>query len=176
MTRIARSVALAAFGCALVCRDPLFAAQPVHIAVDFLADGRCAVSEQGERFHASLSYVAPAGVSPDVELRCTIPAPPKGFPVELVVSLPPGFPLPGGEFPRMQWKDEGGRWQGTAALPSAPAFVRVLQAGASTVYRSSRSTADDTIRFGWNFYGWFVFAGLFIGSYFLGVRLSRARA
>ena len=176
MTLIPRTFAFAVLVCVLGCRDPLAAAERVRVAVDFLPDGRCAVVEQGERFHASLLYVSPQGVSPDVELRCTIPAPPKGFAVDLAVSLPKGFPAPGGEFPRMEWTEVDGRWTGRAALPAAPAFVRIMQAGASVAYRSSRSTADDTIRFGWNFYGWFLFAALFIASYFLGVRFSRARA
>jgi hypothetical protein len=148
-------------------------AAPVHVAVEFLPDGRCSIREVGNGFRADLTYLPPASSSPD--LRCTIPSPPKGYEVDLVVRLPPDLQPGAGEFPRLTWREEDGRWSGSAALPAAPAFVHVPQrfppASASTGWPSTPST-DASVTFGWNFYGWFVFSAAFITTYFAWARLT----
>jgi len=166
------SIAFCAFINSAIIRGEI--AAPVHIAVEFLPDGRCSIREAGTGFRADLTYMPPASSSPD--LRCTIPSPPKGFEVDLIVTLPPDRRPGAGEFPLLAWREQNGRWSGRAALPAAPAFVHVPQqqfapASASTGSPSTSST-DASVTFGWNFYGWFVFSAMFIATYFAWARLT----
>jgi hypothetical protein len=52
-------------------------------------------------------------------------------------------------------------------VPQSPSVLAWL--------RSQPASADDAITFGWNFYGWFVFATLFIATYFAWVHLAAGR-
>jgi hypothetical protein len=148
----------------------------VRIGVTFLPDGRCAVTGEGEHFRASMTYLpSPAGAA--AGLRCAVPDSPKGREVELTVTLPPGAVPAGGEFPRLRWSEHDGRWRGVASLPAAPAFVSVPQGRAAGPARWLDGFAPPTpgSAFGPNFYGWFVFAAVFIGLYFVWARAMAAR-
>ncbi|MGE5244866.1 MAG: hypothetical protein ACM3SQ_11620 [Betaproteobacteria bacterium] len=151
-------------------------AASVRLAVDFLADGRCAVSAVGDGFHASMTYL-PSPAAPASELRCTVPSAPQGRPVELVVRLAPGVAPPDDEFPRLSWSERQGQWIGTASLPAAPAFVSLSRGGAAPPARWLDGFAPPTAGslFGANFYGWFVFAAAFIAAYFAWARLMARR-
>jgi hypothetical protein len=56
---------------------------------------------------------------------CSLPDVPPRRAVDLEVILPAGTAPSSADFPRLAWIERGGRWTGTASLPSAPAFVRV---------------------------------------------------
>jgi hypothetical protein len=145
----------------------------VRIDVEFLADGRCAVAAIADGVHSTLTYLPP----PASGLRCTIPPSPKGTPVDLTVRLPPGATPGGRDFPRLAWREIDARWIGTAALPAAPAFVSVPLAGTGTLawWRQAFAPPAPSAPFGWNFYGWFVFAAAFIAAYFGWARLIARR-
>ncbi len=166
---------------------------PIVLLVDFLADGRCSVhSGLGSMSIAAGQDVNPGhsgGARTDVpgsaaSSRGSEPPPSaaalvgSGFqcpisyaglgsgPVDLRVVLPPGIDRSTDAFPRLEWHTEGPYWIGSASLPSAPAFV--------SLHRSSVSHAGGAA-FGWNFYGFFVFAALFIAVYFLWARRMQQR-
>ena len=130
------------------------------VSVDFLADGRCVIS-------TSVPAISPPPAGAD--FRCPLPASEwPGQAIELRVALPPGADHGRGEFPQLTWRRVDQRWVGTASLPSSPAFVRVAQSPAASAPPSGAA-------FGWNFYGFFVFAAAFIAVYFLWARWMRAR-
>ncbi len=152
-------------------------ASTVRVEVEFLADGRCAVSGVGEGFHASMTYLPSPAVRPAAELRCTVPSAPRGRPVALRVVLPPGVQPFGDDFPRLSWSQQDGRWVGAALLPASPAFVSVPQPGAAPPARWVDGFAPPTpgSPLGLNFYGWFAFAAGFIAAYFTWARAMAAR-
>jgi hypothetical protein len=135
------------------------------ITVEFLGDGRCVVhSAILSRGSGDLPHQAQAG-----DFRCDIPYSAfVGRAVELRVTLPPGVEPSDDPFPRLSVHHENNQWVGTASLPAAPAFVSV---------RSWTAPGDATgAAFGWNFYGFFVFAAAFIAAYFGWARhMSRSR-
>lgn len=153
------------------------AAAPIRIDIAFLDDGRCSVVAEGDGFRANLTYLPSPALSSASGLRCTIPASPKGRPVELTVRLPRGVASAGSDFPRLTWSERDGVWVGTASLPAAPAFVSVPQAGAAAPPRWLDGFAPPTpsTPFGWNFYGWFVFSAVFIGVDFAWARWMARR-
>jgi len=152
-------------------------AAPVRIEVRFLADGRCAVTAEGDHFHAGMTYLPSPAISPAAELRCTVPSAPRGQAVELTVRLPRGAAPAGDDFPRLAWTRHDYLWVGTASLPAAPAFVSVPQAGAPAPARWLDGFAPPTAAapFGANFYGWFAFAAAFIAAYFWWARAMARR-
>ena len=145
----------------------------VRIGVEFLADGRCSVAAEGEQVHANVIYLPP----PASALRCAIPPSPKGKPVDLTVRLPRGAAPGGYDFPRLTWIEQDSGWIGTAALPAAPAFVSVPRSGAATLawWRQAVALPTPSTPFGWNFYGWFLFAAAFISTYFVWARFMARR-
>ncbi len=141
------------------------------LIVDFLADGRCGVhAGQG-----SLSVDAPRSKAPvpdpgrptGADFRCPIPyTSVDAGPVYLRVIVPSGAGKPDDSFPRLEWQQAGHDWIGIATLPSAPAFV--------SLGRPASPTAGTA--FGWNFYGFFVFAAAFITVYFAWARWMQRRS
>jgi hypothetical protein len=107
-----------------------------RIDVQFLADGRCTVSAEGETFHSSLTYTPPA-VAQSYELRCAIPPIPAGVAVDLSVALPGGVtPLQGDDDPRLTWTHRDNLWFGSAALTTAPSLVRIPEADSPKARRA----------------------------------------
>ena len=153
------------------------AAAPIRVDLTFLDDGRCSVVAEGDGFRANLTYLPSPALSPGSGLRCTIPASPRGRPIDLTVRLPKGVASTGDDFPRLAWAERDGVWVGTAALPAAPAFVSVAQQGAPAPPRWLDGFAPPTPSspFGWNFYGWFVFVAAFIAAYFTWARWMARR-
>jgi hypothetical protein len=88
--------------------------------VEFAVDGGCAVTTRGPAGHATIRYRRPGD-----DLRCAVPSLADRGAVVLTVALPPGALRPAGEFPRLEWAQDGDRWVGVAALPAPPAFVYV---------------------------------------------------
>ena len=108
----------------------------VEVRVFFTPDRGCAVTAEGEAFHANLIYPAPAN-QPATLLRCAVPGTPKGRDVRLVVALPHGVAPGGDSFPMLDWRQAAdGSWQGEAHLPASPAFVRVPLANHQAAGRS----------------------------------------
>jgi len=144
----------------------------VRVDVEFLADGRCAVTAAGEGVHASITY-RPSDVP---GRRCAMPPVPAGRAVDLEVRLPRGAAPAGRDFPRLTWIEQDAGWVGTAALPAAPAFVSVPEPGAAGAWwRQAFARPTRSSTFGWNFYGWFVFSAAFIGAYFMWARYMARR-
>jgi hypothetical protein len=134
------------------------------VTVRFEAGGSCSVAIAGTAALRSSRPDQPA-LAPGAGFDCPIPPIPAGPAVNVIVLLPDGRLPSSAEFPRLSWQQRDGRWVGTTTLPAAPAFVRVPQAGDSSV--RDRRTGVSSMP--WNFYGWFVFAVVFIGTYFLWV-------
>ncbi len=165
---------------------------PIVLLVDFLADGRCSVHSGrgtmstaagqdvnarhagGARTDTPGSIASSRGSEPAAAavptgsgFQCPISyAGLRSDPVELRVVLPPGIDRSTDAFPRLEWHTEGPCWIGSASLPSVPAFVSLHR---------SRVASPGGISFGWNFYGFFVFAALFIALYFLWARRMQQR-
>lgn len=103
------------------------------VTIDFLPDGRCAVSAKGEGFRSNATYKPdPAKTAGD--RRCAMPPVPPGRTVALKVSLPSGMAKPGASTPALNWAEDGNAWVGTASLTEwpdavvvAPASTRLLQ-------------------------------------------------
>lgn len=103
------------------------------VTINFLADGRCAVSAKGEGFRSNATYKPdPAKAAGD--RRCAMPPVPPGRTVALRVSLPSGTAKPGASTPALNWTEDEDAWVGTASLtewPDAvvvsPASTRLLQ-------------------------------------------------
>lgn len=136
----------------------------IALTVEFLADGRCVthavtssgqnVSSDGPSSGGMRAAADPAGSG----FHCPIPfASLGGSPVTLRVLLPSNAAPSLDSFPLLTWQDDYAGWVGTAALPSAPSFV--------SLHRSNGAAATSG-SFGWNFYGFFVFATVFIAAYF----------
>ncbi len=103
------------------------------VTIDFLADGRCAVSATGEGFRSNATY-RPDPAKATGDRRCAMPPVPPGRTVALKVSLPSGTARPGASTPVLDWSEQGSAWVGTASLtewPDAvvvsPASTRLLQ-------------------------------------------------
>jgi hypothetical protein len=124
-----------------------------------------------------MTYLPSPALAGRAEWRCTIPSTPKGQPVDLTVTLPRGTAPAGDPFPRLAWRQRDEVWTGTVTLPAAPAFVSVPTPGAAAPARWLDGFAPPTAgaAFGANFYGWFVFAALFIGIYFAWARAAARR-
>jgi hypothetical protein len=99
------------------------------------------------------------------------------MPVDLTVRLPAGAKPAGRDFPRLAWVEQDARWIGTAALPAAPAFVSIPLAGTPAIawWRQAFAPPTRSTPFGWNFYGWFLFAAAFISAYFVWARFMARR-
>ena len=102
-------------------------ATPATVTIDFLPDGRCAVSAQGEGFRSNATYT-PEGARDPGELRCAMPPVPKDRTVNLTVSLPTGVDRPGSSEPRLVWARSGDHWSGAATLTQWPDAVVISRA------------------------------------------------
>jgi hypothetical protein len=109
-----------------------FAADPVStppalgtaaVTIELLPDGRCKVSSVGEGFRSNATY-KPQG-SVDGERRCAMPPVRKPLAVSLTVLLADGAPTPGKSAPALQWRQQGGRWIGSARLTAWPDAIVV---------------------------------------------------
>ncbi len=128
---------------------------PLAVTVEFLADGRCVVDDAVAR------RLQPSGS----DFRCPLPHAASGAdPIALRVVLPAGTEPSPYVFPRLDWSREASGWIGTATLPSSPAFVSL-----------HAHRAPIAGGFGWNFYGFFVFAAAFIATYFAWARWMQRR-
>lgn len=112
---------------ALLLCLPLFFLQPAsaqtRIRVEFAPDDECVVSTSDAGGRANVTYPRRT-----TELRCAVPSlaqASSGGEVELEVVLPPGHARPVDAFPRLEWAEHDGRWQGTGRLDGVPAFVRI---------------------------------------------------
>jgi len=112
---------------------PVRAGGPADVSIDFLADGRCAVSAAGEGFRSKATY-RPDGAKPAGERRCAMPPVPAGRTVSLTVSLPEGAARPGSSTPELEWQARGSAWVGTASLTSWPEAVVVSPAGGHLMF------------------------------------------
>lgn len=136
----------------------------VALTVTFLADGRCSVARLKPRATGSESSGS-ASLQASGDFHCPLPYRELGStPIDLRVVLAPGLDRPADSFPRLDWRRDGDAWVGTAALPSAPSFVGLNR---------SAPAAPAGAGFGWNFYGFFVFAVAFIAIYLVSVRWTR---
>lgn len=97
---------------------------PAVVTIEFLADGRCTVSAQGDGFRSKATYT-PEGAQGRPDLRCAMPPVPAGRTVALTVTLPAGSARPGSSAPPLAWTRAGDRWQGTASLSEWPDAVAV---------------------------------------------------
>jgi hypothetical protein len=105
--------------------EPVGAADSAaDVTVDFLADGRCAVSAKGEGFRSNATYM-PDGVKTEGDRRCAMPPVPAGRTVSLTVSMPSGGAKPGRSTPALSWSENGQAWVGTASLTEWPDAVIV---------------------------------------------------
>lgn len=152
-------------------------AAEIGLTVEFLADGRCSVNAAGPGFHAGMAYLPSPAAPMASGRRCVVPSAPRGVPVRLTVRLPSGAARPDDEFPRVSWREQDGRWIGTASLPAAPAFVSVSGPGAAAPARWLDGFAPPAAgaAFGANFYGWFLFSAAFIAAYFAWARAMGRR-
>ncbi len=96
------------------------------ITVRVHRDGTCEAAVNGaERAAQARNPDRGARQAAPTDFVCALPAVRAGSGVDLVVALPPGVEPSGADFPRLTWREDGGVWIGAAALPAAPAFVRV---------------------------------------------------
>ena len=115
-------------------------AQPIHVEVEFLENGRCSVSSAGEGFRTHATYMPKAGAR-QPEFRCAMPPVPPGQTVALVVSLSAGMPRPGSSAPPLEWRLVEGRWVGTAQATSLPDTVVLSPTGGWQSTRTLVTTA-----------------------------------
>jgi hypothetical protein len=103
------------------------AAEPrtVTVSVEFVRDGRCTVSADGEDFHSTLTYSPKPAREVIDGFRCAIPPVPPNRPLELTVTLAAGVRPSTRGSPRLDWVQKEGRWVGTAVLATAPEVVVV---------------------------------------------------
>src|SRR5262245_18142148 len=99
------------FAAITIAAVPVAGRAAVRMAVDFSADGRCLVAIGGGSVEANVAAAAP-------DFRCTIPAGRTGEAVDLTVRLPPGADRAGQPFPQLEWRQQDGRWVGTATVPA----------------------------------------------------------
>jgi hypothetical protein len=115
-----------------------------RVAIEFLSDGRCTVSSEGEGFRSNATYTrqVAAGLA---ELRCAMPPVPSGQTVALVVSLPENVRSPGTSVPPLEWVQVQGRWVGTARLTEWPDAVVVSPARGWLAARSVVTSAAAVV-------------------------------
>ena len=106
------------------------------VRVDFLADGRCAVSAQGDGFRSKATYMPETPGHPH-ELRCAMPPVPEGRALTLSVSLPTGRPRPRAAVPALLWSRSGDQWIGTASLSGRPDAIVVDTSSRSPMFWTS---------------------------------------
>jgi hypothetical protein len=111
-----------------------------RVGIEFLSDGRCAVSSEGDGFRTNATYMPAAGAK-QAELRCAMPPVPGGRTVVLVVSLPSNMRSPGASVPPLAWVEVQGRWVGTAQLTEWPDAVVVLPGRSWTGWLAARNVA-----------------------------------
>lgn len=135
------------------------------VTIDFLADGRCAVSARGEGFRSNATYMPDGanqpkrvGTNPTRERRCAMPPVPPGRTVSLRVSMPTGATMPGTSTPALTWTEAGNAWVGTASLTDWPDAVVVSPATPSKLTRLS-----------------LIGAGLLLAAAAFGLRRSRTQ-
>ncbi len=104
-------------------------AGPAAVTVEFLDDGRCHVSAEGQGFRSNATY-RPQGSGDRRELRCAMPPVPNGATVQLTVVLPPGSARPAVGEPVLEWHTAAdGRWTGGGSLTEWPDVIVVTPAG-----------------------------------------------
>jgi hypothetical protein len=106
-----------------------------RVAIEFLADGRCTVTAEGEGFHSAMTYLPHATADGAGEFRCAVPPVPSDRPVELTVTLAAGARPSGEGLPALAWVQRDGRWIGTASLGTAPEVVVVEDWSGRTAVR-----------------------------------------
>jgi len=172
---MARGARLARRGAVLLClgasASVAAAVQPppnarIGISVAFQSDGSCVVSINDGR--ALRTTASGGGGVPGTDLECQVPSVTARSGVDLTVMLPGDFSPLQSDFPRLSWALRDSHWVGTAALPAAPAFVRVPQP-------NGRRPRVSLAAMPWNFYAWFVCAALFSGAYFVWAWRSTSR-
>ena len=109
-----------------------------RVGIEFLSDGRCAVSSEGDGFRTNATYLPAAGAE-QAELRCAMPPVPGGRTVVLVVSLPSNVRSPRASVPPLEWVEVQGRWVGTAQLTEWPDAVVVLPGRSWTGWLAARN-------------------------------------
>lgn len=98
---------------------------PAVVAVEFLEDGRCHVSAEGQGFRSNATYT-PQASGIRGEQRCAMPPVPKGLTVDLTVVVPNGTPRPAQSEPVLEWSAAlDGRWTGTGSLTDWPDVIVV---------------------------------------------------
>lgn len=117
-----RFVLATAWWLALAGAAPAQPSGAATVTIDFLADGKCTVSAQGDGFRSKATYT-PEGAPGRPELRCAMPPVPAGRTISLTVTLPPGAAEPGASAPALAWTKNGDQWQGTASLTEWPDAV-----------------------------------------------------
>ena len=115
-----------------------------RVGIEFLSDGRCTVSSEGDGFRSNATYMRPVAGEP-AELRCAMPPVPSGRTVALVVSLPTNVRSPGTSVPPLEWVQVQGRWVGTARLTEWPDAVVVSPARGWLAARSVVTSAAAVI-------------------------------
>jgi hypothetical protein len=119
------STALMSSALAVVVSTQIGAAgAAADVTIDFLSDGRCAVSAKGDGFRSSATYT-PDGARTEGDRRCAMPPVPPGRTVSLTVSMPSGAAKPSTSTPILRWTDNGDAWVGTASLTEWPDAVIV---------------------------------------------------
>jgi hypothetical protein len=95
------------------------------VLVEFLADGRCAVTAEGAGVHSAMTYTPAAPSRATGEFRCAMPPVPGGRSVDVTVRLAPGTRPAGSGVPALNWVERDGGWVGTASLDAAPEVIVV---------------------------------------------------
>jgi hypothetical protein len=111
-----------------------------RVGIQFLSDGRCEVSSDGEGFRSHATYMRAVGGA-RAELRCAMPPVARGQTIALTVSLPVGMKRPGSGIPPLEWVEVQGRWVGTAQLQEWPDAVVLSLGRGWTVMRIVRTAA-----------------------------------
>jgi hypothetical protein len=110
---------------ALCMRPAVAAPGRAAVSIEFLPDGKCDVSAQGERVHSAMTYRPAASPQVTGEFRCAVPPIPAGTAVDVRVRLAPGARPEGPGSPPLAWSEQGGRWIGTGSLDAAPDVIVV---------------------------------------------------
>ena len=165
---------------------------PVRVDIQFRDATECAVAVGNG---AAIIASSPEPSSGDFVCPLTGITPRR--PVNLAVTLPPGIESDVHRLPAAGVAPHRGSWTGTAALPSAPAFVRVGGPSGALARRARwldiaalagtfgailwtlgpryTARARANLLMPWNFYAWFIFSAAFIGAYFLWVWTTTRR-
>jgi hypothetical protein len=92
---------------------------PVAVTVAYDATGSCRVTAPGHAVHGQSRG----------PWRCDLAGLPAKAVVDLTVTVPEDATATDASFPRLLWVADGHGQRGSARLPAAPAFVRVVVAG-----------------------------------------------